>query len=116
MHHVAHLITAAAYLLLGGVLMGWVVRVWWTHPVNRAFGFGPYVTPEGVRLIIRNLPLVGVFGLFILACSADHAIDWLYQRGFVPYVIFETAAIFEAIVSAGTALAVVWLSIRRRAR
>lgn len=118
MHHsLSHLITAAAYVVIGAVLLVWVFRVWWTHPVGRAFSFGPYVTPEGGALIFRNLPLVFLFGAFIATCALDHGLDWLANREIVSYAWVEIAALVEALVSslaAGSVALIVCRAKRRR--
>lgn len=62
-------ISAIALLLIGLSLIGFVVRVWLTHPVNRVFIVGPFVTEDGLRLLLRNLPTGFALGLFALAAG-----------------------------------------------
>lgn len=113
MHHsISHLVTAIDYYVIGFALLLVVFRIWWTHPVNRAFVFGPYVTPEGVSLLLRNLPLIALFGAFIASCALDHHLDWLAGRRLVSYELVEIAALVEALISTLTMISIVLLVIR----
>ena len=61
------LISAAAFLLIGLVFCTFALRVWNTHPVNRVFLLGPFVTEAGQLFILRNLKTVFFLGLFSIA-------------------------------------------------
>lgn len=102
----AHLYTALAYYLIGLAMIAVAIKVWWTHPVNRAFMFGPYVTPAGIAMLLRLWPFVALFGAFILSCALDHHADWLAARGLISYEIVDTLGTIEAIISVFTALSI----------
>ncbi len=112
----AHIWTAGAYFLIGGALILLAIRIWWTHPINRAFLFGPYLTPAGVRVLLHHWPLVFLFGAFIFACALDHAAEALATLGWWPKLLtadfLKFLATGEAVVSVVTAL-VVMLVARR---
>lgn len=63
------IISAAALVVIGLVLCGFVVRVWLTHPVNRVFLVGKFVTGEGLRLLLTHLPAVFAAGLFAISAA-----------------------------------------------
>ncbi len=111
-HSISHLVTSIDYYIIGLVLLTCVFRVWWTHPVNRAFIFGRYVTPEGVKVILRNLPLVFLFGAFIASCALDHQLDWLAGEGYIDYSFVELSALIEALVSTLAAISVVYIAVK----
>lgn len=108
----AHLLTAFAYYVIGAILIYVAVKVWWTHPVNRAFLFGPYLTETGVRELLRLWPMTFMFGAFIASCAVDHNLDWLAMRGMADPRWVETAALVEAIISWGTALSLLLICLR----
>jgi len=114
MHHLgnAHLYTALAYYVIGLVLLGVSIKIWWTHPVNRALIFGPYVTQEGMKLILRNWPFMAMFGAFILSCAFDHHADWLASRGTISYAYVDILSIIEAMISVWTAGSMVFVALR----
>jgi len=107
-----HLWTAGAYCVIGLMLLAGALHIWWTHPVNRAFTFGPYLTEKGVRLVLRMLPLVWLFGLVIASCAVDHAAESMAMVGMVPWPVVHVLGLFEAVVSWITALSMVWLAVR----
>lgn len=113
----AALYTAGAYYLIGFVLLGAAGVIWWTHPVNRALLFGPFVTVAGLRLVLRLWPLVWLFGLFIFSCGVEHHAHYLMQRGAVAPETVAFLGVVEAVVSVWTAasmaaLTVYWLVAR----
>jgi hypothetical protein len=108
-----HLWTALAYYVIGFLLLVVALRVWWMHPVNRAFVFGPYVTEEGLALILRNWMFVFLFGAFILSCGIEHHLEYLASHGRVDFVTVRFAAIIETVISVWTAASAAWLIARR---
>lgn len=107
-----HVLTAVAYYAIAAVLLELSLRVWWTHPINRAFMFGPFMTPAGVKLMLRNWQLVFLFGAFILSCAVEHSLD-----GHTPHPQQLIAAWIEAAISlatAGVVLRLRWRAWRRR--
>lgn len=107
-----HDITAFAYYLIGAVLIEVSLRVWWTHPINRAFFFGPLLTEAGMKVLLRNWQLVFLFGAFIFSCAVEHSLD-----GHTPAQTQLVAAWVEAAISIATAGVVIrlrWRVWRRR--
>lgn len=80
-HGLPTLFTAVAYYIIGSLLIYVAGKLWLTHPVNRAFILGPYLTEKGARLLMQSWPLVPLFGLFIFSCAAEHHLNWLYSHG-----------------------------------
>ena len=110
----AHLATAIAYLAIGGVLLRLAGVMWFSHPVNRVFLFGPYLTEEGLKLVLRSWPLVFLFGAFILSCAIDHALDLRLGNHHGVSRGLEIAAVTEAVISITTACCVLWVAARRK--
>lgn len=114
--NLAYLLTAIAYLIIGVPLVLLALRVWWTHPINRAIRYGPYITPAGLKVLLNNWPFVFLFGVFILACAIDHAGGWIYANGYggtwlTAHELGVIAGI-EVAVSLLTALSVVWAGVK----
>src|SRR5687767_6178564 len=107
------LFTALAYYIIGGLLIYYAIKVWTTHPINRVFIFGDYLTAEGVRLVMAMWPLVILFGLFIFSCAAEHHIHWLWSHGWERsrWVLLFMGWI-EAVISLITAAVLVFLATR----
>ena len=117
MHGSAHIWTAAAYYIIGAVLIAVAWKVWWTHPLNRVFLFGEYVTPAGVSLVMRHWPMVALFGAFIFSCAVDHHVEWLMMHGrpgLAPALKFFS--VVEAVISWVTALSVLLIGGRALVR
>lgn len=117
MHETAfHLVTAVAYVVIGMPLVLIALRVWWTHPINRAIRYGPYITPAGLRVLLNNWPFVFLFGVFILACALDHGAEWLFNNGYGgTWLVIDhlnMLAGIEAAVSVLTALSVLWAGVK----
>lgn len=112
----AHLITALAYYVIGAVLLVTAFRVWWTHPINRVFSMGKYLTPDGVRAVLQNWWLVMLFAAFILACAFEHNAEWLMMHGYWPDIIrselIDMLGETESIISVATAACVLWLRVK----
>ena len=113
MHGSAHLWTAFAYYIIGLALLGMAFTVWWTHPVNRVFIFGRYLTPEGLRVVMMSWPMVALFGAFIFSCAVDHMIDWANTNGYPQHhSTIQFFSVVEAVISWVTALVVMYLGGR----
>lgn len=104
------LISAIALFLIGFALVGFVVRVWMTHPVNRVFLVGKFVTEDGLRVMLNNLPTVFVLGLAALtmgAAKVGYAMRWAggpeYPADFLGtleaiFLIWAAGCVFLAVV------------------
>lgn len=64
------IVSGTCLLLIGLVLSAFVIRVWMTHPVNRVFLVGRFVTEDGLKLLLRNLPTAFACGLFAISMGA----------------------------------------------
>lgn len=62
-------VSGAAFLLVGVIVCGFVIRVWITHPVNRVFLVGDYITGKGLRFLLNNLPTVFALGLAAISAG-----------------------------------------------
>lgn len=92
----ARFLTDACLLLLG-VWMIWVaLRLWATHPVNRVFGLGPYVTEEGLRLLLQHWLMVFALGLTLLAQALSRFCFKLHQLGHIDILLVEAIGLVEA--------------------
>ncbi len=112
-HGDAHIWTALAYYIIGVAMLALAFKVWWTHPINRVFIFGPYLTTQGIKVVMMSWPLVALFGAFIFSCAVDHHVDWLVSRGahdLVKWLHFF--GVIEAVISWLTALVVIYLGGR----
>jgi hypothetical protein len=112
-HGEAHLWTAGFYYIIGLVLIGLAFSVWWTHPVNRVFIFGRYLTQDGMRLVMMSWPMVLLFGAFIFSCAVDHHVEYLHSHGrprLRSAVVFFS--IVEAVISGITAIVILALGGR----
>ncbi len=111
MHHQSslHLLTAGAYYVIGATLIVVALRMWWRHPLRRAFVLGPYLTAAGVIFLMRIWPLMFLFGAFIFSCAVEHHADWLVVRGTLPPAVMQPLGQLEAGISWLTALALLWL-------
>lgn len=47
-----------------------------THPVNRVFTIGPFVTEAGLQLVLRHIPLVFALGFYALATALADAVHY----------------------------------------
>lgn len=63
------LVSAIALLVIGFCFLMFSLRIWLTHPVNRVFTIGPFVTEAGLQLVLRHIPLVFILGVYSLSKS-----------------------------------------------
>lgn len=63
------LVSAIALLIIGFCFLMFSLRIWLTHPVNRVFTIGPFVTEAGLQLVLRHIPLVFILGVYALATA-----------------------------------------------
>lgn len=66
------LVTALALGIVGMAAMMIAVRIWWTHPINRVFALGPFVTEAGLKALLRHTPTIFALGVFAVASAASH--------------------------------------------
>ncbi len=61
------LFSAAALFIIGFFFLMFSLRIWLTHPVNRVFTIGPFVTEAGLQLVLRHIPLIAILGVYALS-------------------------------------------------
>jgi hypothetical protein len=101
------LISAAALAVIGLVLIWFVIRVWLTHPINRVFVLGPFVTENGLRVLLNNCPTILAVGLFALTAAAAklaYALRWANHGNESVADFFGAAEAAFAIWAAGCVL------------
>ena len=106
------IISAIALLVIGLTINAFVVRVWRTHPVNRVFLVGEFVTEEGLRLMLKNLPTVFALGLFAIAAAFAkfaYAARW---RGKVDNHFADFFGVIEAVFAVWAACCVMIAMVR----
>lgn len=113
LHGLSNLATAAAYYIIGSLLIYVAAKVYLTNPVNRVFIFGEYFTPLGVNILMACWPLVSLFGVFIFACAAEHNMHYLFVAGDAEMLLFMAfMGWVEAAISLITAAVVVYMAVR----
>lgn len=70
------IVTAIAYAVIGvsAVVLG--LRVLATHPINRVFALGAFLTEEGMRALLRVVPLLIALGMFAIASALSRLAYW----------------------------------------
>ncbi|HEX8412458.1 MAG TPA: hypothetical protein VF637_01030 [Sphingomicrobium sp.] len=69
-----------AQLVVGLLLLGISYRLSWVHPVNRVFRLGPYVTPEGLEVLLRLRLTMFSFGCMLVSGAASRITYWFAAR------------------------------------
>ncbi len=108
----ARIITAICLWVIGCIVTGFTLKVWWTPPVNRAFLFGPYLTEAGLRAILLGWPLLFLLGALALAGGFSRFVYWLRWRGAAADELAATAGLIEAALSLWAAGALVIFAVR----
>lgn len=108
----ARIVTAVCLWVIGFIVTGFTVKVWWTHPVNRAFLFGPYLTEAGLRAVLRGWPLLFLLGAVALAGGFSRFIYWMSDRGGMPEEAAAMAGMIEAALSLWAAGSLVIFVVR----
>ncbi len=102
------IISAVALVIIGLALDGCVLRVWCTHPVNRVFLVGRFVTEDGLRFMLKHLSTIFALGLFAITAALAkfaYALRWRGNHAAESYADFlgTVEAIF-AVWAAGCVL------------
>jgi len=106
------LISAAALLVIGLLLISFVARVWVTHPVNRVFLVGKFVTEDGLRLLFKNLPSAFALGLFAIAAGCAKIAYVERWKGHIASELADFFGIIEAIFAVWAASCVIIAAVR----
>lgn len=70
------LLTGPSLIVIGAVFLFLGLRLWIVHPVNRVLRLGPFVTEEGLGVVIRLRVLLTNLGLFFLTNGAASVRFW----------------------------------------
>lgn len=115
----ARIVTAVCLWVIGLIVTGFTVKVWWTHPVNRAFLFGPYLTQAGLKAVLRGWPLLFLLGALALASGFSKFAYWLQAQGAEVDGLAGISSLIEAALSLWSAGGLVifaartWIGWRR---
>ena len=108
----ARLVTAVCLWIIGAIVWGFTIKIWWTPLSERPFLFGPYLTPDGVRLILPGLTPLFLIGAVAMAGGLGRFAYWLRSRGMVDDGLAATAGLVEAAFSLWAAGALILFTIR----
>lgn len=108
----ARVVTGICQCLIGLIVLGFTVKVWWTLPINRAFLFGPYLTAEGIKVVLRGWPLLFLLGALALAGGITRFVYWLEGLGADLDQLAGLAGLVEASLSLWAAGALVIFTVR----
>lgn len=109
------LITAFALCVMGLCVTGLSIRLWWTHPVNRALFLGPFITPDGMRWLTSHGNLLFSLGLALFAGGFSRAVYWARRQNLVNDDVANFFGLIECIFAVWAA-GLVFLAGRRMAR
>ena len=95
----ARIVTAFCLWIIGSIVTAFTMKVWWTHPVNRPFLFGPYLTPEGLRVVLNGWPMLFLLGALALAGGTSRFVHWLRWRHWASDELASIFGLIEAALS-----------------
>lgn len=116
----ARIVSGISLCLIGAIVLIFTLKVWFTHPLNRAFLFGPYLTEAGLRLALRGWPTLFLLGALATAQGVSRLAYWLHGRDIVSGEAPALLGLIEAALSLWAAGALIvfsvrtWLGSRRR--
>lgn len=108
----ARIVTAVSLCLIGLIVCGFTAKVWWTHPVQRAHLFGPYLTPMGLETLLRGWPMLFLLGAVAITGGISRFIHWLRWRRMASDELASGAGLIEAAFSLWAAGALVIFVIK----
>jgi hypothetical protein len=100
------LLTAFALFIVGLAATSLAVRIWWTHPINRVFSLGPFVTEAGLKALLVHSPTIFALGLFAYASSASHLAFVARWNGHIGTEAAHFFGLVEALFATWAAIAV----------
>lgn len=95
----ARIVTAGCLWIIGSIVIGFTVKIWWTDPLARPFLFKTYLTGLGAGALVRALPALFLLGASALAGGLGRFAYWLRNRGAMSDDLVAGAGILEAAVS-----------------
>lgn len=105
-------VTAGCQILTGMVAVAAVIVTWWMTPHERAQKFGPYLTGEGMRKFLTNLPNGLLFGLFLILSGVS---KWAFYESTSESHLSQIAvalSMLEAALGAVFVAILIWKTIR----
>lgn len=106
------IVSAVAFYVIGLAAIALTLRIWWTHPINRVFSIGPFVTEAGLRAILDNTPALFALGLFALSAGVARHMYWLDARGHPTPLPANFFGLIEAIFAIWAAASVIIAAVR----
>ena len=104
------IVSAGALLVIGFCFLMFSLRIWMTHPVNRVFTIGPFVTEAGLQLVLRHIPLVFILGLYALSTSLADVAYYGRAHWGVPWHIANALGLLSTIMAVFASFYVVVVS------
>lgn len=92
-------ITAISLAVMGIVICGHAIRLWWMPPMKRAALFGPYLKEPGVTLALRMIPLAFILGVFLLFTGLSKEVYYARWHGDVATEVANAIGTVEALIS-----------------
>lgn len=108
----ARIVTAFCLCIIGFIVMGFTLRVWWTPPLNRVFLFGPYLTEEGLRTALRAWPMLFLLGALALSGGVSRFVYFLRWRSYASDELAAIVGLIEASLSLWACGAVILFAIK----
>lgn len=109
-------LTASCFVAIGAIFIWFALRVWRTHPINRVFSLGPFVTEEGLRLLLSSVGTLFSIGLWLLSAGVARFSYWLRWNHHLASEIANFLGIIEAVFSlwaAGCVIIAAWRLCRK---
>ena len=104
-------LTAGCLILIGAAFIYRALQVWWMPLSQRVILFEPYLTPEGLKRMLKLWPLVFIFGSLLLVGGVSKLVFWMgWNDGDDSHTAYAVA-LFEAIFAvwaAGSLGIVLW--------
>ena len=100
------ILTGIALLVVGISATVLAMRIWWTHPINRVFSIGPFVTEKGLKALLRHSGTIYALGVFAIVSALSRLAFVGLRYGWVAPRLAYLMGLFEALFATWAALAV----------
>jgi uncharacterized membrane protein HdeD (DUF308 family) len=108
----ARIVTAICFCMIGSIVIAFTAKVWWTHPVNRAFLFGPYLTQKGLRALLHGLFMLSLLGALAIAGGVSRFVYWLRWRNQASDELAAGVGLVEAALSLWATGSLIFFAVR----
>ena len=105
-------LSASCHIFIGLTLIALAIHVWWMPLHKRAVLFEPYLTAEGVKLLLTAWPLVFVAGVFLCVAGLSKWAYYLRWHGTMHDNLASGIGTLEAIFSVWAACSVAVVTVR----